>query len=56
MIHITHTPRVLPYHRPLPLTRLPLLYHREHLFPYASYGETGGDGSRARVSLRGARE
>jgi hypothetical protein len=40
VIHVTHTHRVLPYHRPVPLTGLPLLYHREHLFPYPSYGET----------------
>lgn len=40
VIRVHHVTRVLPYHRPVPLTRLPLLYHREHLFPYASYGET----------------
>ena len=30
----------LPFHRPVPLTELPLIYHRDHLFPYASYGDT----------------
>lgn len=32
--------RTIPYYRPVPLTRLPLIYHREHLFPYTSYGDT----------------
>lgn len=40
MIRIHETPRVLPFFPPVPLTRLPLLYHREHLFPYTSYGDT----------------
>lgn len=40
MIRITETTRTLPYYRPVPLTGLPLIYHREHLFPYTSYGET----------------
>ncbi len=31
---------MLPFFRPVPLTRLPLIYHREHLFPYTSYGDT----------------
>lgn len=32
--------RRLPFYEPVPLTRLPLIYHREHLFPYVSYGDT----------------
>ena len=40
MIQIRETTRRLPFHRPVPLTNLPLIYHREHLFPYTSYGET----------------
>lgn len=40
MIRIQETIRPLPFYRPVPLTRLPLLYHREHLFPYPSYGDT----------------
>lgn len=40
VIRIQETTRVLPHHRPVPLTQLPLIYHREHLFPYASYGNT----------------
>jgi hypothetical protein len=40
MIQIHETTRTLPFYRPIPLTGLPLLYHREHLFPYTSYGET----------------
>ncbi|MBI3851811.1 MAG: DUF5107 domain-containing protein [Verrucomicrobia bacterium] len=40
MIQIRETIRTLPFHRPVPLTPLPLLYHREHLFPYTSYGDT----------------
>lgn len=40
MIRISHGVRTLPFHRPVPLTDLPLLYHREHLFPYTSYGDT----------------
>ncbi len=30
----------MPFYRPVPLTNLPLIYHREHLFPYGSYGDT----------------
>lgn len=40
MLLLRETTRVLPFYRPVPLTNLPLLYHREHLFPYTSYGET----------------
>ena len=40
MIQIRETSRTLPFHRPVPLTNLPLIYHREHLFPYTSYGDT----------------
>ncbi len=40
MILVYETTRVLPFYRPVPLTDLPLLYHREHLFPYTSYGAT----------------
>lgn len=40
MIRLRETSRTIPYHRPVPLTSLPLLYHREHLFPYTSYGDT----------------
>jgi hypothetical protein len=40
MIQIRETTRRLPLHRPVPLTNLPLIYHREHLFPYTSYGDT----------------
>jgi hypothetical protein len=40
MITIREIQRSLPFHRPVPLTLLPLLYHREHLFPYTSYGDT----------------
>lgn len=40
MMRISETSRTLPFYRPTPLTELPLLYHREHLFPYASYGDT----------------
>ena len=40
MIQIRETTRTLPFHRPVPLTNLPLIYHREHLFPYTSYGDT----------------
>lgn len=31
---------ILPYHEPVPLTSLPLVFHRDHLFPCTSYGET----------------
>ena len=40
MLSLTETTRTLPYFAPAPLTVLPLIYHREHLFPYASYGDT----------------
>lgn len=40
MIHVGETRRELPHYEPVPLTRLPLIYHAEHLFPYRSYGET----------------
>ncbi len=40
MISISERTRTLPFYQPRPLTSLPLLYHREHLFPYTSYGET----------------
>jgi hypothetical protein len=40
MIRIRETTREIPYYRPVPLTNLPLIYHREHLFPYTSYGDT----------------
>jgi hypothetical protein len=40
MIGIGETSRTIPFYRPVPLTHLPLLYHREHLFPYTSYGAT----------------
>ncbi len=40
MIRIHETTRTLPFFQPLPLTDLPLIYQREHLFPYTSYGDT----------------
>lgn len=40
MIRIHETSRTIPFHRPVPLTRLPLIFHREHLFPYTSCGDT----------------
>lgn len=40
MIRTYQTTRTIPFYRPIPLTNLPLIYHAEHLFPYASYGET----------------
>ena len=40
MIRTTEITRTLPWYRPVPLTSLPLLYAREHLFPYTSYGDT----------------
>jgi len=40
MIRITEVARTLPFYPAVPLTNLPLIYHREHLFPYTSYGET----------------
>ena len=40
MIKVYETHCTLPYYRPTPLTSLPLIYYREHLFPYTSYGDT----------------
>jgi len=40
MIRIHETALTFPFYRPVPLTSLPLIYHREHLFPYTSYGDT----------------
>lgn len=40
MIQIDETIRTLPFHAPVPLTDLPLIHHREHLFPYQSYDDT----------------
>ena len=40
MIRLEETTRTIPYYKPIPLTDLPLLYQREHVFPYASYGDT----------------
>lgn len=40
MIQLRETTRTIPSYRPVPLTNLPLIYHREHLFPYTSYGDT----------------
>lgn len=37
---ISETTRTLPFYPPVPLTDLPLIYHREHLFPYTSYADT----------------
>ncbi|HRY48582.1 MAG TPA: DUF5107 domain-containing protein [Candidatus Paceibacterota bacterium] len=31
---------MIPFYRPKPLTDLPLIYHRDHLFPYTSFDET----------------
>lgn len=42
-MRLYETTRMLPYYRPVPLTNLPLPYHREHLFPYPSYGDTEPD-------------
>jgi hypothetical protein len=39
---LSETTCVLPYHAPVPLTSLPLVFHRDHLFPYTSYGDTLG--------------
>lgn len=43
MIRIQETTRTLPFYPTSPLTRLPLLYHREHLFPYPSAGDTAAE-------------
>jgi hypothetical protein len=40
MVTVRETTRTIPFFRPVPLTDLPLIYHREHLFPYASFGDT----------------
>ncbi len=40
MIQVQEGTRTLPFYQPISLTDLPLLYHREHLFPYTSYGAT----------------
>lgn len=40
MIRIHETTRTIPLFQPGPLTELPLIYQREHLFPYTSYGDT----------------
>jgi Domain of unknown function (DUF5107) len=40
MIQIRETTRTIPFYRPVPLTNLPLIYHREHFFPYTSYSHT----------------
>ena len=40
MLRIHETSCILPFFKPHPLTALPLIYHREHLFPYTSYGDT----------------
>jgi hypothetical protein len=43
MIQIRETTRNIPFYRPVPLTNLPLIFHREHLFPYTSYGDTDSE-------------
>lgn len=40
MISIRENKRTIPFYRPIPLTGLPLIFHREHLFPYTSVGDT----------------
>jgi hypothetical protein len=40
MLRICETNRIVPFYPPVALTELPLLYHREHLFPYTSYSDT----------------
>jgi len=40
MIRIQEITRTLPFFQPIPLTGLPLIYQREHLFPYTSFGDT----------------
>lgn len=39
MIRIRETARTLPFFRREPLTDLPLIYERGHLFPCSSYGD-----------------
>lgn len=40
VILVQENTRTLPFYAPVPLTPLPLIYRREHLFPYPSYGDT----------------
>jgi len=40
VIRIHETTRTIPFFQPVPLTELPLIYQREHLFPYTSYSDT----------------
>src|SRR6266536_3061175 len=40
MIRTYETVREIPFYAPIPLANLPLLFNREHLFPYTSYGDT----------------
>jgi len=40
MIAVRETIKELPFYAPIALTSLPLIYHREHLFPYTSQGDT----------------
>lgn len=40
MIRTHETARTISFFRPVPLTDLPLIYQREHLFPYTSYDDT----------------
>jgi hypothetical protein len=39
-VSVREETRLLPSYRPVPLTDLPMLGHRDHLFPYTSYGAT----------------
>ena len=39
-VRVDESTRTIPYYAPAPLTQLPLFCHREHLFPYTSYGDT----------------
>jgi hypothetical protein len=43
MVRTYETTMELPHFRPVPLTRLPLIYDREHLFPYGSYCDTAAE-------------
>jgi hypothetical protein len=40
VIRIHETTRAIPFFQAVPLTDLPLIYQREHLFPYTSYSDT----------------
>ena len=40
MLRTYETNRIVPFYQPVALTELPLLYLREHLFPYTSYSDT----------------